>query len=88
MNFDFGKGDFRVGQMVVYCNGGPVNGFSTFALGGFGVPGFEPWNDVVIFYGDGAPYEGLYELGTVQDSWDVQYIAEIEPGEASIYCSE
>ena len=22
MNFDFGKGDFRVGQMVVYCNGG------------------------------------------------------------------
>ena len=49
---------------------------------------FEPWNDVVIFYGDGAPYEGLYELGTVQDSWDVQYIAEIEPGEASIYCSE
>ena len=24
---------------------------------------FAPWNNVVLFYGDGAPYPGLYELG-------------------------
>ena len=38
---------------LAYSNGGPVNGFSSFALGGFGVPGFEPWNDddpTTVFY--------------------------------------
>ncbi|MBQ9578780.1 MAG: hypothetical protein IJR28_04540 [Ottowia sp.] len=25
---------------------------------------FAPWNNVVLFYKDGAPYPGLHELGT------------------------
>jgi len=30
---------------LAYGNGGPAKGLSSFALGGYGVPGFEPWND-------------------------------------------
>jgi hypothetical protein len=43
---------------------------------------YAPWNDAVIFYGEAAPAEGLYELGVCESAFDVQYIAEIEPGEA------
>ena len=30
---------------LAYGNGGPEKGLSSFALCGYGVPGFEPWND-------------------------------------------
>lgn len=40
---------------------------------------FEPWNDVVFFYKDGAPYNGLYELGRVESDYTIQFLAEVEP---------
>lgn len=49
---------------------------------------FAPKNNMVIFCAEGAPCEGLYELGRAENDWDVRYLAEIEPGEATIWCDE
>ena len=29
---------------------------------------FAPWNNVVLFYRDGGPFSGLYELGECRDA--------------------
>ena len=46
---------------------------------------FAPWNDVVFFYADGAPYEGLYELGRIEDDNDIQFLGQIEPGACNLW---
>ena len=40
----------------------------------------EPENDVVFFYEDGASYEGLYELGRIDDEYQVSFFADVGPG--------
>lgn len=46
---------------------------------------FAPWGDVVFFYKDGAPYEGLYELGFIENDFEITFLADIEPGKASLW---
>lgn len=46
---------------------------------------FEPWNDVVFFYDEGEPHEGLYELGAIESAYDVQFLAEVEPGDHGLW---
>ena len=46
---------------------------------------FEPWNDVVFFYEEGAPYEGLYELGCIDDEYSIGFMGDLEPGSANLW---
>ncbi len=46
---------------------------------------FEPWNDVVFFYKDGEPYDGLYELGRIDADYAIAFFGEVEPGAASVW---
>jgi hypothetical protein len=46
---------------------------------------FEPDNDVVVFYKDGEPAEGLYELGRIDHDAMTQYLGEVGPGAVSLW---
>ncbi len=48
---------------------------------------FEPWGDVVVFYADGEPYDGLYELGCVEYEHDAEYLADMLPGAGYVWSS-
>ena len=48
---------------------------------------FEPLNEIVIFYADDAPQEGLYELGRIQITYNIRFLADIEPGPTRLWSS-
>ena len=46
---------------------------------------FEPDNEVIFFYKDGEPADGLFELGHMDEAYLIEYLGDVEPGGAYLW---